>query len=333
MLCAWGVLFAHSYVLSGSSMPIIDPANTLFGISLGTFCVIVFFAISGFLIQRSMLRSRSFLSYFSARALRLFPGLAVVILITTFILGPAATSLQLSEYITAPSTWHYFSNLNLLNPNTQFHLAGVFKTNPYPDSVNGSIWTLPYETWMYLMVALVFAVDKLILRRIKAIKKLLGIAGFIMASILICFLGDKFLTNGQQLRFDILLFISTFYIGAFFYSYRHKIALSWVTMAVLLLGTPLVKGSIIAPIYIPITIAYSVLVLAYCFSGFVRKYNTLGDYSYGLYIYAFPVQQSLVYWLKLDFIELVIASTLIALTLAIGSWHLIEKPALSLKRR
>lgn len=333
ILCAWGVLVAHSYVLSGSSMPIIDPAQAVFGISLGTFCVMVFFAISGFLIQRSLLRSSSLISYSKARALRLLPALLVVLVLTVFVLGPLATQLPLNEYFAHASTWHYLLNLNLLDVSTQFPLADVFASNPFPNSVNGSIWTLPFETWMYVMTVVFWLLKKQALRIAPKAKPILGIAILILVSMAICVIGAHFLSKQQQLRFDILLFISTFFIGANLYNYRAKIQLSWLLMLLLLIATPWLKDSVIAPVYLPFTIAYSTLVLAYRPAGKIRHYNRLGDYSYGLYIYAFPVQQSLAYWVGVDFICMVFWSSVLTLPLAMLSWHFIEAPALKLKSK
>lgn len=331
-MCAWCVLFAHSYVLSGMQEKIVDPFDHYFGIGMGSFFVVIFFAISGFLIQRSVQRSSSLRSYFQARALRLFPALTMVLLITVFILGPWFSTLSWQAYFTDERTWQYLYNLNLLDVNTQFSLPGVFENNTYPIAVNGSIWTLPFETWMYVMTALLFFTQSKILSKKPQYQAALTWITLSFVCSVIVFVGNQ-LQASEQRYYDILMFISTFFIGAVFYNFRAKIPLNGWLMLILLACIPWFKGSLLTPLYIPLTIVYSVLVLAYLPAGSIRKYNKFGDYSYGLYIYAFPVQQSLAYYFDLSFAEMVLWTTLITLPIAILSWHLIESPALKLKRR
>ncbi|WP_067100131.1 acyltransferase family protein [Marinomonas atlantica] len=332
ILCAWGVLFAHSYVLTGMAHDITDPFERFLNIGMGTFFVVVFFAISGFLIQRSLLRSSSLSSYFQARALRLLPALFITLLLTVFALGPLTSTLSVSDYFTQPLTWQYFYNLNLLDIHTQFILPAVFTQNIYPNTVNGSIWTLPFETWMYVMTVVFYCLQQIILSKWTHFKPVLSGLSLVCVSLFILVAGYYFQTESKQQHYDILLFVSTFFIGANAYNFRTKIQLNWWTMCLLLAGIPWLKDSILAALYLPITICYTVLVLAYLPQGWIRKYNALGDYSYGLYIYAFPVQQSLAHWFAMDFLTMVIATTAITLPLAILSWHFIEAPALKLKK-
>lgn len=333
MLCAWGVLFAHSYILSGSTQPVIDPFYYFFNIQMGTFCVMIFFAISGFLIQRSILRSSSLLSYTQARVLRLIPALFIALLFTVFALGPVLTDLSIQEYFLSQETWLYLVNLNLLDPSTRFSLPGVFQANNSTDSVNGSIWTLPFETWMYVMTAVYFVMKTAATKYISRYQPLISVLGILITSTVILGFAQHFIDSKQVVNLDILFFISTFFVGANFYNLRRYIPLSWLLLGLALATTPLLKESLIYILYLPMVVTYSVMVLAYRLNGKVRSYNKIGDYSYGLYIYAFPIQQSLVHFFQLDFIPLVLASTLLTLPVAMLSWKFIESPALKYKQR
>lgn len=334
ILSAWGVLAIHSFALAADKPEISDPLKAFFGVGFGTFFVTIFFAISGFLICRSLDRSQSLTRYATARTKRLLPGLICVLLLTTFILGPLLTTLDPRAYFGHLQTWRYLLNINLLDIHTQFQLPGVFANNPYPNTVNGSIWTLPFETWMYVMTAVFFCGQWLLLHYFPALKRSLGPLTTVIISIAICVAGAHFLAHNRTQHYDILMFISTFFIGANLYKYRAYIPLSWLSMIMLLGATPLLNDTVIAPIYVGLTIAYSTLMLAYKPNGWIRGYNRIGDYSYGLYIYAFPVQQTLVHIMPtIDVATMIGLTTILTLPLAMLSWHIIEKPILNWQRR
>ena len=82
------------------------------------------------------------------------------------------------------------------------------------------------------------------------------------------------------------------------------------------------------------TVAYGTLVLAYHPRIQWRAYNRVGDYSYGLYVYAFPVQQTIISRIPgLTSVELFLVSFPVTLALAAISWHALERPMLALKSR
>ena len=152
LLCALGVLLAHSHlVFTGQPL-----TWSLLGVRIDHLFVTVFFAISGFLICKSLLQSHDLKRYFIARALRLLPALLALLLMTVFVVGPLFTQVSLSEYFASQQTWDYLLNANLLNIHTQFELTGVFAKAPYPSKVNASLWTLPIAAWLDVMTAVLF---------------------------------------------------------------------------------------------------------------------------------------------------------------------------------
>ena len=329
ILCAWGVLVAHSYELAKMKPSIVDPFYVLTNIQMGTFCVCIFFMISGFLITRSISRSRSIKRYAISRCLRIFPALIVILITSTMILGPLVTHLSVTHYFSHPDTWLYLSNINLLDTEVQFHLPGVFTDNPFPNGVNGSLWTLPFEAWMYVLTALIFlSVNGTFAKLLRnpIIEKVVIIFALIMATILF-----------QQLRTPQdkaeLIIILSFFVGAIFYVYRQYIRLNVLTLIGVLNLIYLTKETYLQPIIFTAAFSYTVFYLAYKPKGIIRGYNRMGDYSYGLYIYTFPIQQTLAYMdPNISFYKMVILSTVISLIFSIASWHLIEKHALSLQR-
>ncbi len=140
------VVLGHSYWLSGRAHS--EPLRAFTGHSdMADVAVNVFFVMSGYLIHASWRHSAGPLAFIGKRALRIFPALAVSVLFTVLVIGPLTTELPLAEYLSAPQTRAYLGNIALL---THFQLPGVFVHNPFPDTVNGSLWTLPYEAFMYL---------------------------------------------------------------------------------------------------------------------------------------------------------------------------------------
>ncbi|MFM0557513.1 acyltransferase, partial [Paraburkholderia sediminicola] len=136
------VIVGHSYSAIGRHQPVI------FSVRLATYGVMIFFAISGYLIAGSWINQPSFLPYIAKRMLRIFPALVVLILLTTFVAGPILTTLPLHDYIFNPCTSLYLRNILLF---INYRLDGVFANLPLAYSVNGSLWSLPAEFAMYLL--------------------------------------------------------------------------------------------------------------------------------------------------------------------------------------
>lgn len=123
--------------------------------SLANIGVGIFFVISGYLITKSWERGPQAFNYLKKRALRIFPGLIVVVFLTVFLLGPFVTTLSLNNYFSNPQTWSYLLTI-LIFPlyygGSYFALPGVFENNPFPNVVNGSLWFLPHMLLLYIVV-------------------------------------------------------------------------------------------------------------------------------------------------------------------------------------
>ena len=149
ILAAFSVMISHSFTLEG------NPAEPLFiatdgQLSIGDLAVLIFFAISGFLIAKSYDRSHSAFDFVLARCLRILPALIAVLFISAFVIGPFLATLPVSEYFSNKHIYGYVIGNALM----WFHpsLPGVFETLPYPNAVNGSLWTLSPEIECYLAV-------------------------------------------------------------------------------------------------------------------------------------------------------------------------------------
>lgn len=319
-VAALAVLVSHSFpIAQGAGTP--EPG--FWSLSIGSLAVGVFFILSGLLISKSLLEGKRLQSWAIARVARLFPGLALTLALTVTVLGPLMTSLDLFQYVGNARTWTYVPR-NLSLAFLQYDLPGVFNDNPFPKAVNGSIWSLFHEVLAYLTVAIIWALG--VVRRPMFGAVLLGACA---ASFL--FIGESSLREGlESAKAAVFLKLwSVFAIGILFYLLRFKIWLDFPTLTSLWVVSLLVRDLPGDDLVFYIAMAYSVIYLAYVPSGPVRRFNSLGDYSYGVYLYAFPVQQLLAQFLPSNswYINAA-ASAPVVLVLAWGSWRFVEAPAL-----
>ncbi len=143
---AIAVLYGHSYTLSlginGGEDPVSNFLIRFWGESLPSLAVDLFFVTSGFLVTASYLQRESLIAFIEARLLRIYPGLIFAILFCVFMVGAYITSESTANYFLSPVTWSYLKHNTLLVTGIQYDLLDIFANNPYPSSVNGSLWTL-----------------------------------------------------------------------------------------------------------------------------------------------------------------------------------------------
>ncbi len=308
------VLVSHSFFLAGVD----DPVGAWTGITLGSLGVALFFGMSGFLIMKSWTFDPRVRTFAEKRILRIMPALWVVIAVTTFVMGPLLTELSLGAYLTDPGTWRYFILGSLL---VTFGgvLPGVFEDNPYPDAVNGSLWTLPIEASAYAMVAL------------------LGVLGAyrrreVLPVLLVASLVVSVLVQDHPVLMNLRLY-SFFLAGMTMYAWRDRIVLSWSVSAVALLAWVLAFNSPVLVVISATALPYVAMVFAYRTPAALRRLAAFGDVSYGLYIYAFPIQQiaALALGAKVTPLGIFLISLPAAWLLGLASWRIVEKPALRRK--
>jgi peptidoglycan/LPS O-acetylase OafA/YrhL len=327
MLAAISVLISHAYVLSLGPRTT-EPLTNILGMSLGEVAVITFFVISGFFVSQSFDRKRSFTDFWVARILRIYPGLALVLLLTVLLLGPFLTTLSITSYFSDPATFTYLPR-NLSLKYLQYDLPSVFQDNPYPIATNGSLWTLFYEVSCYGLVAIVGILGLTARGLYFAVLLVVYSVGYFLLKIV----GQAALQHhGMLLHFHELTL--PFLIGMAFYRFRNLLPLS---------GTGCVLGIAAAgaaytgagPWFREVFIlSWCYLVFAFGFLSFrpLKIYNRLGDYSYGMYIYAFPIEQTVVSgWPGVSALGLMAISFPMTLIFAVLSWHMLERPFLAMR--
>ena len=323
MVAATSVLFSHSYALTGHMLDEPIVVATAQGTDAATIGVVVFFAISGFLIAQSLARTPSLAIYALSRVLRIVPGLMVAKLFCVLVIGWYATTLASAVYWTRADTWRFLLACPYFD--VRDRLPGVFEHNPYPLAVDGSLWTIPVETWCYAAAA-VLAVVSLLRWRV-------GFTVFMLvATIAYAFFArtiDAWLPGGGYGTIPVLLF--TFMFAAWLFTCRQFVPVSLPLAAGVLAMLLIADIRRFGAVYYA-GIAYVALVLAYHPRLRWRAYLRVGDYSYGTYVLAFPIQQFIIWRFGITQPPVLFALAFIAtIALAIVSWHVVEKPALRQK--
>ncbi len=329
LLAATAVLFSHSFPLATGDISI-EPLRRLIGCTPGSIAVDLFFLVSGLLVTISLVKRNSAADFARARFFRIWPALTVALLISVLVLGPAFTTLPIVDYLASFRTWRYLGQNLVLLHGIIYRLPGVFLHNPAPEAVNGSLWTLPSEIRCYLWLLAGWWV----LRRLGGaayFKYLVGAVWLALFAWHVHSLANVTLENSPARMY--LMFCT----GAALYLFRSAVTLSsrWLAVGLVAVVLAAVTGSgLLFGLAYTVVIPYAMLCAAYLPSGWVLKFNRFGDYSYGTYIFAYPVQQSLMASLpSLGIAGLFFASLGITTVLAVASWHFIEKPAMRLARR
>ncbi len=282
----------------------------------------LFFCLSGFLVTGSALRTASIKVFLGNRGLRIIPALAVEVTLAALILGPILTTLPLADYFADWRFRHYFGNILGM---VSVELPGVFATNPLRDMVNANLWTLRPEYYCYLYMLILMATTVVYKRSMftKAFAAALLIASFFNV------------THGfglPPLIFPDVVLEFYFIAGVTLFHWRHYIPLraeifalsaAWVYFV-------LPTGWTFISVF---PVGYFMLYLGMLRVPKIPLFQN-GDYSYGIYLFGFPIQQTIVYlfpslrewWL------LLLVSLPLTIIFAAFSWHIIEKPTLAMRK-
>lgn len=324
LVLAATVLFAHTFFILGlppETQPLLGNQH------LGVWAVAGFFAVSGYLITASRQRT-AFASFLLLRIGRIFPAFLVVLVVTAAGFGPIAHLVNhgtLVGYLrTAPSPFSYIF-LNMFLEVRTYAIGDTLATVPYPDAWNGSLWTLYYEFLCYLFIGVL-----LIWKRARltiwptAVAFVLSVAMYANIELALTFVD-------QNPSFRLFAMLLPYFLGGALI--RHLIpyfGLHWLpgvaSLALVLFGIqfgPAWTAQLLAPL-----IAYALLWLSTVIPQ--PRWIARHDISYGVYVYAFPVQQLLAVFglVMLDPITFSVVALIITCGLATLSWFYVERPAL-----
>ncbi|MFM0351448.1 acyltransferase family protein [Paraburkholderia sp. RL17-347-BIC-D] len=328
LIAASIVIVGHAYPINGLIAP------EILGTPLHVYGVIIFFSISGYLIAQSWMNDPDPVRFFMKRGLRIFPALIVVVLLSAFVLGPLVSTLSVSNYFSNGSTYFYLRSMGLY---IIYYLPGVFEHAPIANATNGSLWSLPAEFFMYIVTPTLMVLAG----RGKSIAfaLLTVVAACAAIYIQIGYTGPRLVVYATEVRAAVSM-AAYFAMGAFLAvckkvplrtEYAVFAFLAYVLAIVLPTG---VYRPYIAATVTSVTIPYIFITMGQHSTRLLKSAGRYGDFSYGLYLYAFPIQQVLT--LKLPHMPLVThigLAFILTIPCAALSWHLIEKKALTFKPR
>ena len=291
--------------------------------SLAGLMLPMFFSLSGFLVAGSLERVSGLCEFLLLRAIRIVPALAVEVLLSALILGACLTTLPLAGYITSDVFHRYFFNIV---GHIQYQLPGVFEANPFPGIINLSLWTVPFELECYLVLSAMMLLGW-------AKRPWLVVAACLAAILLLTMQAYPLRDEMQYLRPKGKALILAFVIGVLVYQYRAKILYGHVFAAIsALLALALLSQAWLQYLALPF-VAY---VTVYLGLQTPKKYTFVmrGDYSYGLYLFAFPLQQLHVFLFGINatWAGNVTFALCFGMLYAAFSWHCVEQPILTRRK-
>jgi len=284
-----------------------------------------FFILSGLLIAKSLHTRRNIKTYTVSRILRIYPALIVLLLVFAFIFAPFFSKPAGIENMWTGDTWKYVLRVLTLG-DPQGAPGGIFAGNNEAD-FNGPLWTIRFEIIAYVMAGLAFVIG--------AVTKLWRTV-FIFLVFQTAYILLPFIVDVEMLPASILPFLrlsSAFLMGMVLWHAPYLRNPSWLVIIFLLGVFALLGSTFLGEITANIALAGLLMKLGLPQKS-VPALIRIPDYSYGLYIWHYPVMQVVMY-LRPDFgpFALMAVSTPIFIILAGLSWHLIEKRALRLKAK
>lgn len=287
----------------------------------------MFFGLGGFLVAGSLNRCRTLVSFAGLRLIRLVPALALETTLSALVFGPWFTKLPLSAYFASPIFHAYFANMI---GDVHFTLPGVFEKNPLPNIVNGQLWTLPVDLLCYISLCALAALRILRFRWL-----FLGVivalnARWVFINLMLWVHAAPAFQPPEMPTYALVL---AFLYGVCLHMFRSHVkiipSMLWASVALTFLFLYIPFCDFLA---VP-AVVYITVYLGICNPRPLSLIKS-GDYSYGIYLYGFPVQQAVAATMGAAgaswYINLLVSLPLICGFAAI-SWWLVEKPALRLR--
>jgi len=329
IIAAVAVIFGHSFYLfptGGYAEPVTQLVQRNF---TGTLAVGAFFFLSGILVTQSFVRNVDPARFVLMRASRIYPGAIVCIFVISFVIGPIVTTIPVRDYFGSREVYCYLaSNISLLSVVRSAMgcgtLPGVFPDNRIPFATNGSLWTLSPEIICYLYV-LAFGALGLLKTRLRLLVTL-------VALLAVHFVAPHAVLYFSEEKYSDTLKVGMFFMaGVFAYAVRDILVIRGLYALPLVAIAAILQGTLIQEYALYLALFYCLLVLAA--SKTARRVKLPGDYSFGVYIYGWPIQQMVAHFFpSMTSYPSNLVSIPAALLAGYLSWTFIERPALAIAR-
>lgn len=319
LLAALAVVVSHAVFLrTGNHAD--EIFSTASAYNLGAHAVNVFFVISGLTVAASFERSQSAVQFLTARLIRILPGLIVCSALLVA-MGIIVTDCKPIDYLADSRVWKYFFKTVSLSTGSA-ELPGVFSGNPYPAVVNASLWTLKFELSCYVLLALAGALN---LFKRTFLTWFLPVT-FLLAS---AFLIYRFGGHGDQVE-QFARFWLCFSLGVGLFVFRDTIKISWCLGFFLAALMSVMLGTAWDRLISPVAVGYNAILLSSIRLPGLRSFTNKVDLSYGVYIFSWPISQTLLHAMPdISTSTLIFSSCGLAISVAFLSWNFVERPALS----
>jgi peptidoglycan/LPS O-acetylase OafA/YrhL len=306
-------MYSHHFVMLGRPEPGVSQWNTY-----GFIAVAVFFSISGYLMVGAVDRSENFLQFMRRRARRLLPAMVVCAFLMTYVLGACYTKEPLLEYLTSKWALKNWAQWSVFHAQA---MPGVFASFIFPNAINGSVWTLPIEISCYVIIGAAIMVWQ---RPLQVVATLF--TGAVLGTMWITHTGTGFSFYGIPLNFFFMFNVC--FMGGALMALTEATwqPMRWHLVGVALLSIWLLRGTAEMNVFGMMGATMLVIVIATLLKD--RLIAGRFDISYGIYIYAFPIQQLVVNQLTQRFWPSLLLS--VALTCVAGwlSYRFVERPFL-----
>ena len=283
------VMYGHQIVLLGNvPLPIFTDSAQELGVEL-------IFTITGYLVTLSFLKEQKFGRFIAKRLIRIYPAYIFCILVSALVIGPIVTQCSLGEYFRY--CWTYIANNLVFKPT--YELPGVFANNIYPGAVNGSVWTLPLEIFMYFVISILLMIC---LRSKKYGRQIYG--GILIALMAACMIkyycfpeASLIFWNTDWLSLSTVDDLCFIMMGSLYAALElKKFCNIQIASIVMLAGACLdfSKMDLVLVIILP----YFIISFAYCEKPFFSKWFSKNNIAYAMFLWGFPIQQTVLWIIR-----------------------------------
>jgi peptidoglycan/LPS O-acetylase OafA/YrhL len=332
LIASLSVIYFHSFMIQGVVGE--DKVNSFLSPdSTGSIAVYSFFLISGILISKSAEAQKSAVIFTINRVMRIWPGLLFYILVAFTILIPLGSHISIMSLFKIPFINECIYSSILIIQAPCIGVPGLYENNHVTHMFDAPLWSLQVEIYCYCLILIYAVISRYKISNTDNQRRNYSIYVLFILAIFVFFVYNPpsdwhylppFIKEGGYSFYPAVFF----FVGMILYAYRDLIKIEYKAAIILVFLYLLFPTN---KILLYISIVWVVLSIAG--SDHLRAWKPAHDYSYGVYIYGFTVQQAVASALpSADGFSNALISMPITLVFAAISWHLVEKPSLSLAK-